>query len=112
MALTGIKLRQKWLTVALPLAFIAIGIVFLVHPQHGTASEALRALFIHRVAGTALVLSGLAQLGILLRNKGRKVLSLVAALLLIVSGVLFMSYREPLMTEDMSDMNMGGVQSP
>ena len=109
-ALIGLKLKQKWLEFALPVAFAAIGVVFLVHPQHGSDSEAARALLIHRVAGTSLIIAGLAGAGALLRKEWRKVLSIVAGVLLIVSAGLFVSYREPLMTE--GDMNMGGtVQS-
>src|SRR6478672_9190893 len=57
LTLIGVKIQQKWLTASLALAFAAIGVVFLTHPQHGTDSEAAKALLIHRVAGTTLILS-------------------------------------------------------
>jgi hypothetical protein len=107
LALIGLKLKQKWLSVALPLAFVAIGIVFLVHPQHGTDNEAARALLVHRVAGTSLISAGLSLLGVTFLKKWYKILSVLAGILLLVSAGLFVSYREPLMESmDMDGMNM------
>lgn len=110
-ALIGLKLKQKWLELALPVAFVAIGVVFLIHPQHGTNSEAARALLIHRIAGTSLIIAGLAGTGAPLYKQWRKILSIVAGILLIVSAGLFISYREPLRAGSMSGMDMGSSKT-
>ena len=110
-ALIGLKLKQKWLEAALPVAFAAIGVVFLVHPQHGTDSEAARALLIHRVAGTSLIIAGLALASTTFLNRWRKITAIIAGVLLIVSAGLFVSYREPLMADSMSGMDMGSSKT-
>lgn len=106
-ALVSIKFKQKWLGAALPVAFAAIGVVFLIHPQHGTGSEAVRALLIHRVAGTSLILAGLALAGTMFWSRWRKVTAVIAGALLIVSAGLFVSYREPLMADGTNGMDRG-----
>jgi hypothetical protein len=105
-ALAGIKFKQKWLGAALPVAFAAIGVVFLVHPQHGTDSEAARALLIHRVAGTSLIVAGVAFASTTFWSHWRKLSAIIAGILLVISAGLFISYREPLMTDNMSGSEM------
>ncbi len=108
-AIIGIKLKQKWLDLALPVAFAAIGILFLVHPQHGTDAEAARGLLIHRIVGTSLIIAGLTAAGSFFFKQWRKVLAVVTGIALIVSAGGLMMYRESLMPDG---MNMGGaVQS-
>ena len=107
-ALIGLKLQKEWLRLGLPLAIAVIGLLFLVHPQHGNSDEAARGLFIHRVAGTSLIIAGLAQASSLFLKQWRKMLAIVAGAGLLLSAVLFISYREPLMSaEDMMNMNHG-----
>lgn len=107
-ALIGLKLQKEWLRLGLPLAVALIGLLFLVHPQHGNSEEAATGLLIHRVAGTSLIIAGLAQAGGLFLKQWRKVLAVVAGAGLLLSAVLFISYREPLMSmEDMMNMNHG-----
>jgi hypothetical protein len=104
-ALIGLKWQQQWLRLALPLAITVIGMLFLIHPQHGDSEEAARGLLIHRIAGTSLIIAGLAHAGSLLLKQWRKWLSAVVGIGLILSAVLFISYREPLMSTE--DMNHG-----
>jgi|GEM_PF-687933 len=110
-ALVGLKFRQKWLGVALPVAFASIGVVFLVHPQHGTDSEAARVLLIHRVAGTSLIIAGLVLASTTFWSRWRKIMAIIAGVLLIVSAGLFMSYREPLMADNISGMDTGNSKT-
>ncbi len=104
-ALIGLKLQQQWLRLGLPLAIAIIGLLFLTHPQHGNSEEAARGLLIHRVAGTSLIIAGLAQAGGLFLKQWRKWLAVVAGAGLVLSAALFISYREPLM--DMMNMDHG-----
>lgn len=111
-ALIGMKLKQKWLEFSLPLAFAVIGVIFIIHPQHGTDEEAARALLIHRVAGTSLIFAGLTQAIGLLRTQWRKWLAVATGIFLILSAVLFMGYREPAVShEEMNHESNGSIQS-
>lgn len=100
-ALVGLKLRQPKFMLAMHVSLALIGYLFIVHPQHGTTAEAAKALFIHRVAGAALIVAGIGQAAALFYDKWRKPLVIIAAVGLALSGVLFMVYREPLMQPDM-----------
>lgn len=100
----AIKRKLKLLHLAFPVAVAIIGILFLVHPQHGTTELAERALLIHRIVGSALIAGALAKAVSVFYPKLQKVLLLITALAFAVSGGLFIAYREPPM-----DMSNGGA---
>lgn len=110
-AIVGLKLKQKWLELSLPAAFVVIGILFLVHPQHGADAEAAKGLMIHRVVGTSLIIAGFAAASGFFLKQWRKVLAVVTGVALIVSAGALMLYREPLMTDDMAGMDHSVIQS-
>jgi hypothetical protein len=101
-ALIGIKWQKPKLNLALHAAIALIGFLFIVHPQHGSDAEAAKALLIHRVAGTALIIAGIAQATALFKQQWRKALLILAGVCLALSAVLFMAYREPSMEHDMN----------
>lgn len=103
----AVKFNKKMLHLIFPVAIASIGILFLVHPQHGSSATALRALFIHRTVGSLLVLGAVAHAGSILHARSKKVLLIITALAFMISGALFISYREPLMT-----MNHSTTGSP
>ena len=100
----AIKRNAKLLRLALPAAVAIIGVLFLVHPQHGSSDGAARALLIHRVVGTSLLIGALAQALTVIRSKYPKWLPIITASAFILSGGLFLGYREPL-------VNHGGMNS-
>ena len=104
----AIKKRLKLLHLAFPAAVAITGLLFIVHPQHGSSELAQRALLIHRIVGGALMIGAIAKALALFRDNLRKILLLMTALSFVVSGGLFISYREPIM-----EMNHGSspVQS-
>lgn len=91
------RLKKKWLHLVFPITTGIIGVLFLTHPQHGTAEQAQRGLMLHRIAGSALVVAALSQAGAVLRAKSQKVLLVITAFALAISAGAFAMYREPLM---------------
>lgn len=101
--LLAIRLSKKRLHLAFPIAVAIIGILFLVHPQHGSSDMAVKALVIHRVVGIVLLIGAFAQAASVLREKSQKALLIITALAFGVIGGLFIAYCEPKM--DMSGMD-------
>lgn len=104
-ALSGLAWRKNWFDVSMAIAFLAIGMVFLFHPQHGTGTEAARALAIHYGIGAGMILAVLIHAGATFIRGWRKALTVTAGFVLLAVAVLFMTYREPLMTA--GDMTAG-----
>jgi hypothetical protein len=95
LALIGLRFRQLWLQAGLPIAVMAVGLVFLIHPQHGTGPEAARVLLIHRIFGISLMVGGFTQTLALFMPTAREKLLIVTAVGLFVAGVAFIVYEEP-----------------
>jgi len=93
--LISIKRDHKILRLVFPLAVAIIGLLFLIHPQHGTSELAERALLTHRIAGSSLIIAALAKAISVFQNRFQKILLIIAASMFIVSGALFIGYKEP-----------------
>ncbi|MCI0396626.1 MAG: hypothetical protein L0332_00620 [Chloroflexi bacterium] len=80
------------LALVMPLALILIGLLFIVHEQHGTAGAVARAVLAHRLLGGTLVLAGLARaVAVVLRGTD----NLVWVVLLMAAAAQLLAYREP-----------------
>lgn len=90
----AIRYRQPWLRTVWPVALMVIGILFLIHPQHG-AGEAVRvAGMIHRWLGFLCIASGAAFL-LEIRLAKQRWTRIVGSVLLLLVAVLLAVYREP-----------------
>ncbi len=88
-------LKNKLWQFVFPLVLVIIGILFMVHNQHGTAEAVHESVIFHRYLGTALILSGVAKaLEVVLRNRYRKIGYVWIIFMLITAGML-VTYREP-----------------
>lgn len=98
-----------WLKFVMPTVFVVIGVMFIVHPQHGATADVIRAITIHRYLGTVLILSGLFKGLGAVWNK--KVLAFSWIFFLFLASILLITYREPagtymLDTQGSENMNM------
>jgi hypothetical protein len=86
---------------AIPFAFVwpgslaLIGILFLVHTQHGSHEAVSWAMRVHRYLGSVLIAAGLARLGQLVWLPMASWLAFVWPVLLLLAAILLVSYREP-----------------
>lgn len=84
---TTMALAYVW-----PGALAIIGVMFMLHTQHGDHAAMQKAIRFHRLLGTILVLSGVAYVVAL--HQGRAFAHVHGALLLVVAALLI-TYREP-----------------
>jgi uncharacterized membrane protein HdeD (DUF308 family) len=89
------RLDHRWWSLAWPATMTAIGLLFLIHPQHGTSDAVARATMVHRFLGTAMLSVGL--LGGVEARRDRRSDALTAAWgsALLLAAVLLLVYREP-----------------
>lgn len=86
-------IKSAW-RVVFPAVLIAIGVLFLTHPQHGTSEAVIKAALIHKYLGAVLVLSGIFRGAEILRPN-KKWLKYPWIIFLVMAAVLLISYREP-----------------
>lgn len=79
---------------AFSIALAAIGLVFLLHPQHGTTDAVHRARALHLIIGGLFVTTGAAHLWSTLRPASRA-LTLLWPAMLALTGASLLLYREP-----------------
>ena len=89
------RLRGTAWTLAWPAALAIVGVMFLVHQQHGTSEAIARATLVHRYLGTSLVLAGVLAGTHALRARRSGALGVAWPLALLVAAVLLIIYREP-----------------
>lgn len=83
-------LRAVW-----PITLVTTGVLFLMHPQHGTGDAVLMATQIHRWLGVACIASGITR-AVEVRFDGRARWARVTwPLLLLLAATLLAIYREP-----------------
>jgi hypothetical protein len=76
-----------------PLALVFIGILFMIHTQHGHSDARHQALFRHRILGITIITAGLLSLAeILLQSK---TFAILWSLALLIAAVQLLLYREP-----------------
>jgi hypothetical protein len=83
-------LRYVW-----PLVLIVIGILFMIHTQHGTSEAATKAVRVHRILGGTLLLAGLARGLAVASGTYTGVLGLAWVVLLLITAVQLLIFREP-----------------
>ena len=89
------RLDRRRSSLAWPVAIVAIGILFLIHPQHGTSESVARATLVHRYLGTAMLAVGLVSGVDSMRERRSAVLQAGWGLALLTAAVLLLIYREP-----------------
>ena len=89
------RLRGPAWRLAWPAAIAVVGILFLVHQQHGTSEAVARATLVHRYLGAVLVLAGVAAGLDAMRPRRGGVPGAVWPLALLTAAVLLIIYREP-----------------
>ena len=77
-----------------PAVLVIIGIMFIVHPQHGAGEAVMRASIIHQYLGVILILTGISRSAEMLWPK-RKWLAYPWIFFLAIAAILLISYREP-----------------
>lgn len=79
---------------AFSIALVAIGLVFLLHPQHGTTDAVSRARVLHLIIGSLFLTTGAMHLWSTLRPASRA-LALAWPVMLALTGASLLFYREP-----------------
>ena len=76
-----------------PGVLLLIGVLFLVHTQHGQGTAVARAVLLHRVLGGTIVAAGLFRLAEVITGAGT--FALLWPLLLLAAAAQLLIYREP-----------------
>lgn len=93
--IAGKKYNISLLLYVWPIALSIIGIMFLVHEQHGTSEAMNRARTIHTYLGISLILvSIVATIALVTKNKYRWP-AYSWPVLLIITSIMLLAYREP-----------------
>ncbi len=80
---------------AWPLGLAVVGVMFLIHPQHGTDAAAIRAVRIHRILGSTFILAGLARAAAVLIDATSGFFGYAWVLLVFAAAAQLITYREP-----------------
>ncbi|HIE21499.1 MAG TPA: hypothetical protein EYP73_02725 [Acidimicrobiia bacterium] len=78
-----------------PWAWLAVGLLFMVHTQHGTSAAARQAILVHRVLGASIVLAGIARAVQLALGESRGPWAYLWVVILAVVALQLLIYREP-----------------
>lgn len=78
-----------------PVALAAIGVLFLVHQQHGTAEAVATAMRVHRYLGATFIAAGVLSAINASRPRPVRWITLAIALTLMTTATLLIVYREP-----------------
>ena len=89
------RLASSGWSLAWPAALIVVGVLFVVHEQHGTSEAVARATTIHRYLGAVLVLAGILSGLDVTRSRQVRWLAYAWGLMLLAAAVLLLAYREP-----------------
>ncbi len=78
-----------------PAVLVIIGILFMIHNQHGTAEAIHESVIFHRYLGTTLILSGVAKAAeVVWRDRYKKIVY-VWMFFMLITTVMLVTYREP-----------------
>jgi hypothetical protein len=84
---------QAWLGHGWPAALLLIGILFVVHTQHGTGAAVRKATRQHRVLGATIIAAGVLALGAVLTTG--PLYGVLWPLAVIAAAIQLMVFREP-----------------
>lgn len=76
-----------------PAAVILIGVMFLVHEQHGTSAAAAKAVRLHRILGSTIIIAGLLRAVQLISNA--QIFAVLWPLVLLAAAGQLILFREP-----------------
>ena len=98
--LVELALRATWLPVvpfgyAWPAALLVIGVMFMLHTQHGSHEAMAKSVRFHRVLGSAIALAGIVRAIQIATSQARGAFAFISAGLLLVVAALLVTYREP-----------------
>lgn len=89
------RLEARAWSLAWPMTLLLVGILFVVHRQHGTSAAVVRATLVHRWLGSVLIGAGVLAGLDAMRSRRGGLLGVGWAVMLLVASVLLMLYREP-----------------
>jgi len=97
---TELTLVAGWTTVSalayvFPAVLFIIGVMFMVHHQHGDADSMAAAMRFHRILGCVFMAAGIVRGIQIAKRDGDGVLAYTAAILLLIIAGLLITYREP-----------------
>lgn len=88
-------LKSKLWQMAFPTALAVIGVLFMIHDQHGTAEAMHASIIFHRYLGSALILSGILKAVAVIFGERYKKLHYIWIVFLAITSILLVTYREP-----------------
>ncbi len=94
-----------------PVSLIVIGIMFMVHNQHGTSEVVHQLVVYHRYLGSMLILSGLAK-AISIWKENIKIFQYLWILFLLITSIMLISYKEPNISYNTQPDNKEQTQTP
>ena len=94
LALAG-KVEGRVWQLAWPATLVIVGLLFVIHQQHGTSDAIARAMFLHRVLGTTLAIAGAIAGANVLRSVPSRTLATVWPIGLLLASIMLLVYREP-----------------
>ncbi len=98
--LAELGLRAAWLpftpfAYTWPAALVVIGVMFMLHTQHGSHQAMAKAVRFHRLLGAVIALAGVARAVQIATKEPRGGFAFASAALLFVVAGLLVTYREP-----------------
>ncbi len=87
-------LSNRWET-AWPASLLAVGLVFVLHAQHGEGTAMKRAVILHRLLGSFLIGAGVLRLAEIWMRPGPRWPAISWGLMLFFAGIILIAYREP-----------------
>jgi hypothetical protein len=94
LTLTGRVSGRVW-RLMWPATLVVVGLLFMLHAQHGTTESVMEAVLLHRVLGSTFVVAGILAAANVVRLVRSKALASSWSLALLVAAVLLVAYREP-----------------
>lgn len=89
------KIREKVWKFVWPTVLVIIGVLFMIHTQHGTSAAVHESVIFHRYLGTALILSGIFKALELAWARLYPMLKYIWMIFLLITSIMLITYREP-----------------
>lgn len=108
------KISWSWVVYAWPATLLIIGLLFLLHPQHGTPEAIAYMKPYHTFLGTVILFGGITT-AITFKRNAAKIFTYGSIFLLFLSSALLLLYREPKgaymveMNGQRQDMSRSGI---
>lgn len=89
------KIKERFWKFVWPTVLVVIGVLFMIHTQHGTSNAVHESVIFHRYLGTALILSGVFKALELVWVRLYPVLKYIWMIFLLITSIMLIIYREP-----------------